>query len=278
MKKLLAFLMATMMVASLAACGSTDTAAEPAEEDTAAEETVEATEPAEMYTVTEGVLTMGTNAAFPPYEYYDGDTIVGIDAEIAAAVAEKLGLELEIQDMDFSAIVTSVQTGKVDMGLAGMTVTEERLQNVDFSDSYAQGVQVVIVPEGSAITSVDDLFAMLDAGEEFLVGTQEATTGYIYASDDFGEDYVLAYTNGATAVQALMEGKVDCVIIDNQPAQTYVSENEGLAILDTEYVVEDYAAAIAKENPGLTAAINAALAELTADGTIQSILDKYIVA
>lgn len=278
MKKLLAFLMAAMMVASLAACGSTDTAAEPAEEDTAAEETVEATEPAEMYTVTEGVLTMGTNAAFPPYEYYDGDTIVGIDAEIAAAVAEKLGLELEIQDMDFSAIVTSVQTGKVDMGLAGMTVTEERLQNVDFSDSYAQGVQVVIVPEDSAITSVDDLFAMLDAGEEFLVGTQEATTGYIYASDDFGEDYVLAYTNGATAVQALMEGKVDCVIIDNQPAQTYVSENEGLAILDTEYVVEDYAAAIAKENPGLTAAINAALAELTADGTIQSILDKYIVA
>ena len=263
MKKILAAIMAcTAMIGMLASCGGTS---EPAE-------------PAELYTAEEGVLTMGTNAAFPPYEYYDGENIVGIDAEIAGAIAEKLGLELNIQDMDFGSLISAVQAGKIDVSLAGMTVTEERLQNVDFSTSYATGIQSIIVPEGSDITCTDDLFAKLDAGEDFFIGTQDATTGYIYASGDFGDDHVLSYANGATAVQALMDGKVDCVIIDNQPAIQFVAANEGLTILDTEYVTEDYAIAISKDNTGLTAAINDALAELTEDGTIQSILDKYIVA
>ncbi len=222
-------------------------------------------------TVTEGKLIMATNAAFPPYEYYEGDTIVGIDAEVAQAIADKLGLELEIQDMEFGSIVTAVQTGKVDMGLAGMTVTEERLQNVDFTTSYATGIQSIIVPEGSEIVSANDL-----AGH--LIGVQLSTTGDIYATDDFGADSVEQYNKGADAVLALTQGKIDAVIIDNQPALSFVEANEGLVILDTEYAVEDYAACVSKDNPELCAAIDAALQELIADGTIQAILDKYIKA
>ncbi|MCC8161694.1 MAG: ABC transporter substrate-binding protein [Lachnospiraceae bacterium] len=287
-----AVLCLSMAAALLAGCGSSsstsaDTTEETTEEETeeevaeeeteAAEETEEAAEEseeaAEVTTVTEGVLTMGTNAAFPPYEYYDGDVVVGIDAEIAEALAEKLGLTLEIVDMDFSSIITSVQSGKIDVGIAGMTVTDERLENVNFTDSYATGVQVIIVPEGSDITSVDDL-----SNEDLLIGVQEGTTGHIYCSDDYGEDRVIAYTNGATAVQALLQGKVDCVVIDQQPALAYVEANEGLAILDTEYVIEEYAIAVSKDNEALLDALNAALAELTADGTVQSILDTYITA
>ncbi|MCR5256285.1 MAG: ABC transporter substrate-binding protein [Acetatifactor sp.] len=216
-------------------------------------------------------LTMGTNAAFPPYEFYDGDKIVGIDAEIAEELAKRLGYELEIVDMEFGSIITSVQTGKVDMGIAGMTVTEDRLQNVNFSDSYAGGVQVIIVKEDSDIASPDDL-------DGKLIGVQENTTGHIYCAEDYGEENVIAYTNGATAVQALVQGKVDCVIIDSQPAQSFVAGNEGLKILDTEYVAEDYAIAVSKENEDLLKEINKALAEMTADGTTQAILDKYITA
>lgn len=167
-------------------------------------------------------LHMATNAQFPPYEYYDGDKIVGIDAEMAAAIADKLDKKLVIDDMDFDAIITSVQTGKSDMGMAGMTVTEERLQSISFSDSYAQGIQVVIVPEDSKIASVDDLFA---DGATYLIGTQKGTTGDIYAEGDFGADRVMKYASGNEAVQALVTGKVDCVIIDNEPAKAYLEAN-----------------------------------------------------
>lgn len=224
----------------------------------------------DLNTVTNGVLTMGTNAAFPPYEFYEGEKIVGIDAEIAQAIAEKLGLELEIVDMDFSSLIGAVQSGKIDVALAGMTVNEERKQNVDFSDTYATGVQVIIVPENSSIVD-DDLSGA-------LIGVQESTTGHIYCSDDWGDENVIAYTNGATAVQALIQGKVDCVVIDKQPALAFVAANEGLIILETEYVTEDYAAAMNKENTALQEAFNNALKELQADGTIDRILDKYIAA
>lgn len=285
MKKLIALLLAGVMCASLAACGSKaeEPAEAPAETEAPAEGAEDAEAPAEdaeaggseaageVTTVTEGILTMGTNAAFPPYEFYDGDDIVGIDAEIAELLAEKLGLTLEIMDMDFPTIITSVQTGGVDIGLAGMTVTEERLENVNFTDSYATGVQVIIVKEDSDIASVDDL-------EGKLIGVQEGTTGHTYCSDDYGEENVLAYTNGATAVQNLVQGAVDCVVIDKQPAISFVEANEGLKILDTEYVIEDYAAAVSKENTALLDALNAALKELKEDGSIQAILDKYIKA
>ena len=224
-------------------------------------------------------LKMATNAAFPPYEFYDDETgeIVGIDAEVAAAICEKLGYELEIVDMDFDAIIPAVTTGKVDFGMAGMTVTEERMQSVDFTTSYATGIQVVIVKEGSEIVSVDDLFA---EGASHKIGVQQGTTGDLYASwdiEDAGLGSVERFKTGTDAVLALTSGKVDCVIIDNEPAKNYVAANEGLVILDTEYAVEDYAIALAKDSE-LTEQINAALEELIADGTVQAIIDKYIAA
>ena len=173
------------------------------------------------------VLTMGTNAAFPPYEFYENETIVGIDAVIAGLIADQLGMKLDIQDMDFDAIIPAVVSGKIDMGMAGMTVTDERLQSVSFSESYATGVQVVIVPEGSPIENVDQLFSLIDEGEDVQIGTQNATTGFIYASDDFGEDHVQAFNKGADAVQALVTGKLTCVIIDNEPAKAFVAANNG---------------------------------------------------
>ena len=224
-------------------------------------------------------LKMATNAAFPTYEFYDDETgeIVGIDAEVAAAICEKLGYELEIVDMDFDAIIPAVTTGKVDFGMAGMTVTEERMQSVDFTTSYATGIQVVIVKEGSEITSVDDLFA---EGASHKIGVQQGTTGDLYASwdiEDAGLGSVERFKTGTDAVLALTSGKVDCVIIDNEPAKNYVAAYEGLVILDTEYAVEDYAIALAKDSE-LTEQFNAALEELIADGTVQAIIDKYIAA
>lgn len=220
-------------------------------------------------------IFMATNANFPPYEYKEDGEIVGIDAEIAAAIADKLGMELIISDMKFGAIITAVSTGKADFGMAGMTVTEQRLQSVNFSTTYATGIQVIIVKEDSPITSVDDLGA---EGASYLIGVQKDTTGHIYCVDDYGDDHVLAYDNGADAVEALKTGKVDCVIIDNEPAKAFVAANEGLAILETEYVIEDYAIAVALENTELLDKINAALAELTAEGVIKEIVDKYIPA
>lgn len=216
-------------------------------------------------------LTMATNAAFPPYEYYEGDKIVGIDAEIAALIADKLGMELEIQDMEFGSIIAAVQTGKVDMGMAGMTVNEERLVSVDFSDTYAVGKQVIIVPEGSSIASPGDL-----AGK--TIGVQESTTGDIYISDEFGDNAVQRYNKGTDAVQALIQGKVDAVVIDNEPAKAFVNANEGLKILETEYALEDYAIAVKKGNTDLLNKINNALKELSESGELQKIIDKYIVA
>ena len=230
-----------------------------------------------MTTVVSGKLTMSTNAAFPPYEMTTDDgSFEGIDVEIAGAIADKLGLELQIDDMDFDASLLAVQQGKSDMVMAGVTVNEERLAVMDFSDSYATGIQVVIVPEDSDITSIDDL-------EGKLIGTQRGTTGYLYCSDTpenggYGEDAVVAYDDGLTAVQALMNGQVDCVVIDNAPAQSFVESNPGLKILDTEFAVEDYAIGVNKGNTALLDAINTALAELTEDGTIQAIVDKYIPA
>ena len=273
MKKLFALLLTLAMVLSLAACGGNDA---PAEEETtddaAVEESVESTLP----TAAAGVLTMATNAAFPPYEYIEGGEVVGIDADIAAAIAEKLGLELQIEDMEFDAIIEAVKSGKADIGLAGMTVTPDRAEEVNFTASYATGVQVVIVTEDSTITSVDDLFA---EGASNVIGVQRNTTGDLYTTWDL-EDAGLAtidrYSKGAEAVQALKTGKVDCVVIDNEPAKAFVAEVEGLKILETEYILEEYAGAMSKDNTALYDAVNAALEELITDGTVQGIIDKYI--
>ena len=223
------------------------------------------------------VLTMATNAEFPPYEFYEGEEVVGIDAEIAAAIAEKLGMELEIVDTAFDSIIPAIVAKKYDMGMAGMTVTDERLEEVNFSESYATGVQVVIVKEGSDIKTVDDL----TADKKYTIGVQTGTTGDLYSTwdiEDEGLGTVSRFNKGADAVEALKIGKVDCVIIDNEPAKAFVAESEGLKILDTAYAEEQYAIAVSKENTELLDNINKALAELTEDGTIQKIVDKYINA
>ena len=222
-------------------------------------------------TINEGKLVMATNAFFPPYEYYDGNDIVGIDAEIAGEVASRLGLELEIQDVEFDSIIAGIQSGKYDIGCAGMTVTEERLQSVNFTTPYATGIQSIIVAEGSEITDLD---VLLDG--DYVVGVQQGTTGDIYMSDEVGEDRVDRYNKGADAVLALINGNVDAVVIDNQPAQAFVAANEGLTILDTPYAVEDYAMAINKDNEELLAEVNRVLGEMQADGTIDAIIEKYI--
>lgn len=249
MKKLLAIVLALAMVFCCVACSA------PADESTA-----------------KGTLVMGTNATFPPYEYTDDNgKIVGIDAEIAEAIANKLGMELEIKDMEFDSLLTAVQSGAIDVALAGMTVTEERKQSVNFSDTYATGIQVIIVKEGSKITDVDGL-------DGAKIGVQAGTTGDIYCTGDYGEENVKQYQNGALAVAALNNDQVDCVVIDNEPAKNFVAANKGLKILETEYVTEDYAAAISKENTELLEDFNAAMAELKADGTIDKIIAKYIPA
>ena len=285
MKKILSLALAVLMVLALCACGSsnnTPAASTPASgSDVSAN--APATEPeanteASFTTSTPGVLTMATNATFPPYEFVEGNTIVGIDAEIAGAIAEKLGLKLEIDDMEFDSIIEAVKGGKADIGMAGMTVTEERLEEVNFTESYATGKQVIIVTEDSAITSVDDLFA---EGANYVIGVQRNTTGDIYCSGDIednGLGTISRYSKGVEAVQALATGKVDCVVIDNEPAKAFVESIEGLKILETEYITEDYAGAMDKARPALYEAVNAALQELIADGTVQTIIDKYIVA
>ena len=299
MKKYFALLLAGMMAVSLAACGgSTGASSAPAAEP-AAEAEAEATEeteaeapeaeapeaeapaaeaPAAVTTVEEGKLHMATNAAFPPYEMIsDNGGFEGIDVEIATLIAQKLGLELVVDDMEFGSVITSVQGGKSDIAMAGLTVTEERKQNVDFTESYAMGVQVIIVPEDSDIATVDDL------ANDKMIGVQDGTTGYIYCSapvdeGGYGEDHVTSYPNGAMAIEALKGGKVDAVVIDNEPAKAFVAANEGLKILETEYIVENYAIGISKDNNGLRDAVNDALKELIADGSVQLIVDKYITA
>ena len=282
MKKVLCLALGAALSFSLLAACSGGTSATPAPETSAPAETTPAeTEPAgdaAFTTVEEGKLHMSTNAAFPPYEMTTDDGgFEGIDVEVAQAIAEKLGLELVVDDMGFDAALTAVQTGQSDIAMAGITVTPEREEVMDFSDSYATGVQVVIVKEDSPIQTVDDL-ANAD-----MIGCQAATTGYIYCSDTpenggYGEDHVTAYENGALAVMALVNGQVDAVVIDNEPAKSFVEQNEGLKILDTEFAVEDYAIGFAKGNTALRDAVNAALSELIADGTVQSIVDKYITA
>lgn len=296
MKKKVLCLAAALCTISLAACGggaenttaeTTTAAAAQAAQDSEAEtkeeaevSSAEAEETKEAENNAEGgeSLIMVTNAEFPPYEYHDssvtgpdGSDIVGIDVEIAGAIAESLGRTLVIEDIQFDSIIPELQSGKADLGAAGMTVTEDRLVNVDFSDTYATAVQSIIVMQDSDIAGPDDL-----AGK--LIGVQQGTTGDIYASDDFGDENVERYMKGVDAVQALVQGKVDAVIIDNEPAKVFVSDNDSLKLLDTAYAEEEYAIAVKKGNTELLDQINSALAELKESGKLDEIVAKYIKA
>lgn len=277
MKKVLALVLAALMVFALVACGTSNST----ETTTAAngESSAPASESESTASGDKKTLVMATNATFPPYEYKDGDNFAGIDVEVAQKIAEKLGMELEIKDVEFGSIVTGVQTGKYDIGMAGISVTEDRKKSVNFSDTYATAKQVVIVTEDSAIKSLDDLKG--DGSMKF--GVQQDTTGDILASDTvenggYGKDNVVSFKAATDTVQALKTGKVDAVIIDNAPAQNFVKSTDGLKILDGTWLDESYAIAISKDNTELLEKVNAALKELTADGTIQAIVDKYIPA
>lgn len=280
MKKFAMLLAALLLTTVFAACGESKDAASGASQPGGAASSSEAAgeESAQPADTGDGdnTLVMATNAFFEPYEYYEGDDIVGIDAEVGKAIADKLGMDFEISDVDFDAIIPNVQSGKASMGMAGMTVTEDRQKNVNFTRSYATAVQVVIVPEGSDIAAIDDM-----AGKK--IGVQQGTTGDIYCSapveeDGFGEENVTRYNKGTDAVMALLSGKVDCVVIDNEPAKAFVAANEGLKILDTAYAEEEYAICIAKDNEELLEKVDTALGELIDDGTVQKIVDKYITA
>lgn len=280
-KKLLAVTVAAIMVASLAGCGSsptTDTAVstEAATEavkteaaadasTTAAESTAETSKAA-----TGGKLIMGTNAEFPPYEFYDGDKIVGIDAEIAQAIADKLGMEFAIEDMAFDAIIPSVTSGKVDFGAAGMTVTEERKKSVDFTDSYATSTQVTMVKEDSDIANSEGL-------KNKLIGVQLGTTGDVLAGDIEGAT-VERYNKGLEAVQSLTQGKIDAVVIDEATAKAFLANTKGLKILDEKMSNEEYAIAVKKGNTELVEKMNGAIKELKDEGKLDEIVAKYIKA
>ena len=244
MKKLIVMALTALMACSIMACGGSSDKKE--------------------------TLVMATNAEFPPYEFWDGNEIVGIDVEIAGAIAEKLGMELKIEDMDFNAILGAVSSGKADIGAAGMTVRPDRLESVNFTDTYAKAAQVVIVKEGSEIKTPADL-----EGKE--VGVQLGTTGDIYA-ENIADVKIERYNKGFEAIQALAQDKIDAVIIDREPAKVFVAETEGLTMLDEAYTEEEYAIAISKENDELLEDINAALKELKESGELQKIVDKYITA
>ena len=286
MKKFLALTMAMAMVLGLAACGNSSSgssastggsSASQSDASTGDESTGGGAVDLSDALVEPGKLIMSTNAAFPPYEMVaDGEGVYqgleGIDVEIALAIADKLGLELVIDDMDFDAALMAVQNNSADVMLAGLSYSEDRDEVVDFTDSYATGIQSVIVKEGSDVT--------MDNLGDYMIGTQRGTTGFQYATDDYGEEHVIGYDNGATAVQELINGTIDAVIIDNAPAQEYVAANPdaGLALLDGAWVEEDYCAAVDEGNTVLLEAINTALNELISDGTVQTIIDKYITA
>lgn len=251
MKKGLSIILVVAMVMGLTACGN---------------------KPAEAVSTVEGKtkLVMATNAEFPPYEYREGDSIVGIDAEIAAEVANQLGMELVIEDMAFDSIIAAVSSGKADIGVAGLTVREDRLEFVNFTEPYTQAAQVIIVKEDSDVTTPDDLTGK-------IIGVQLGTTGDIFC-DDIEDAKIERYNKGFEAVQALIQGKVDAVLIDREPAKVFATENEGLKVVDEEFTIEDYAIAIAKDNAELLEKINGALDTLKKSGKLAEIIDKYIKA
>lgn len=263
MKKFAVVAAIAMMGMTLMACGGKKTA------ESAAESKAEGT--ASVKTVSAGKLIMATNAEFPPYEYHEGNEIKGIDVEICRAVAEKLGLELQIEDVAFDSIIPEVASGKADLAAAGMTVTEDRKQNMDFSDTYATSIQLILVQENSTIAGKEDL-----TGKK--IGVQQGTTSDLFSTEDFGEDAVVRYSKSMEAVQALTQGKIDAVIVDSQTAKEFVNEVKGIKALDSSYSDEAYAIGVKKGNTELLNAVNAALAELKSEGKLDEIVTRYTKA
>lgn len=214
----------------------------------------------------ENKLVMVTEATFPPYEFYQGDRIVGIDADIIREVARRNGMVAEIQDMSFDSVITAVQSGKADVAASGITVTEERKKQISFTRPYESAKQVIIVPKDSAITDESGL-------KSVRVGVQHGTTGDLYVTKNLGEPE--RFSNGALAVAALASGKLDAVVLDGAPAAQHVADKPELTILDKELTREEYAFAISHNRPELLAMFNKTLEEMEKDGSLARIRATY---
>ncbi|MDO4438849.1 MAG: basic amino acid ABC transporter substrate-binding protein [Eubacteriales bacterium] len=267
-KNLILIAAAISAMTLLSACGSKK------EETSAADVSVESASAAETKAESgeKQVLTMATNAEFEPWEFHDGDDIIGIDAEVAAAIADKLGMELKIEDMAFDAVIPSIASGKCDIGMAAISVTEERKLSVDFSDSYADSaLQILVKKDNTEITGVDTL-------EGKKIGAQNGTTGDLKASELVGDDNVERFPSYFEAVQSLKQGKIDAIIIDKAPAKAFLAQNDDIMQAGEDLDLEEYAIAIKKGNTELQEKLNKAIEELKADGTFDKIVDKYIPA
>ncbi len=216
-------------------------------------------------------IIWGTNAEFAPFEMREGDQVIGIDAEIAKKIADKLGVELVVEDMEFDPLITALVSGKIDFIAAGYTIKPDREEQVLFTDTYFKAVQVIIVQEGNTeIQSVDDL-----VGKK--IGVQNGTTGDFVADEIEGAE-VVRFNNGIEAVLDLGNGKIDAVIIDNLPAQMLVESNPGLKILDEKPSEdEEYAIAVRKEDTELQKIINEVLKEMKESGEIEELVNKYSI-
>lgn len=215
------------------------------------------------------VLDFGTSADFPPYEYYEGDEIVGIDPDILRAIGDYMGVEVRLHDMDFNNIIASIDSGKIDGGAAGFTVTEERKKSVNFTDSFTKTSQIIIIRKDSDIKEVEDL------NNGVKIGTQLGTIGDTIAKDDFGEENVNSFNKVPDAILSLQNKKIDAVILDKHSAENFVNANKDLTIIETPYLEEEYAIAISKDNPELLEDMNEAIAALKESGEIDKIMDKY---
>ncbi len=255
---------ASLMALSLAACGG-----KPASSGTSSSKD-ETSTAAKLDLVKDGVLIMGTNAEFPPFEYQEGGAVVGVDAELMEAIAKKLGLTLEIKDMTFESLPEALSGKTIDLIAAGFTIDATREQTMDFTDTYYTALQTVIVKSDSGYTSKDDL-------TDKKIGVQTGTTGSFCAEELTAKENVIGYANGSLAVDALLTGNVDAVIIDNNPAKEYKTQHgDDVTLIENQFDEEEYAIAVKKGNKDLLEAVNNALKELKADGTFQTIVDKYI--
>lgn len=265
--KVIMSVMAMAMVAALTACGTKATTETKTETTTA--NAANSSEITGDGVATKGQLVMVTNLEFPPFEYRENDQPAGIDVDIAKEVAKKMGLELKVDDIAFDSIIPELVSGKADISFAGMTVTEDRKQSVDFTQTYAKASQMIIVKNDSSIAGPDDL-------KNKRIGVQQGTTGDLFSSTVEGAT-IERYNKGMEAVQALVQGKVDAVVIDEQPAKVYVKEVQGTKVLDAvaKQDTEEYAAAVKKGNTALLNNVNKALDQMKADGTIDQIIAKY---
>lgn len=288
MKRLLTLGLTLGMTFTLAACsnntsGGTVMGSESSTSSTDSTEASSDSSPssltAEGLTVTEGVLTVATYAEFPPYatvtqgDGVSGTGFQGMDIALVAAMATELDLDIEIQNMDFAAAVTAVESGKADVVISGVTMGETAVGNLAYSDSYATAVQVMLVPEYGDIETIEDL-------DGLTIGAQEETAGYFYGSADreeggFGAENMVTFASGSLAVDSLLLGKVSGVIMDKEGANAFLTDTAGLRMIALDYPTADYGLGVKQNNKDLLEVINAVLDSLETQGVLEDLTKTY---